>query len=112
MAMILDPAYLATNRSTAFEVNVGGVVNILEAMIAFEVPRVVNFSSIGVIPRVLYQPIDGNHPLLLADAGPGTDFYGSTKVALCVASTSRRVSGASSSIARGFSFARSGMNVS
>jgi nucleoside-diphosphate-sugar epimerase len=81
MGMILDPAYLATNRSTAFDVNVGGVVNVLEAMIAFEVPRVVNFSSIGVIPRVLYQPIDGNHPLLLADAGPGTDFYGSTKVA-------------------------------
>jgi UDP-glucose 4-epimerase len=81
MGMILDPAYLATNRSSAFEVNVGGVVNVLEAMIAFDVPRVVNFSSIGVLPRVLYQPIDGNHPLLLADAGPGTDFYGSTKVA-------------------------------
>jgi nucleoside-diphosphate-sugar epimerase len=81
MAMILDPAYLATNRSTAFEVNVGGVVNVLEAMIAFDVARVVNFSSIGVLPRVLYQPIDANHPLLLADGGPGTDFYGSSKVA-------------------------------
>lgn len=34
-----------------------------------------------MLPRVLYQPIDGNHPLILADAGPGTDFYGSTKVA-------------------------------
>jgi nucleoside-diphosphate-sugar epimerase len=81
MAMILDPAYLATNRSTAFEVNVGGVVNVLEAMISFETGRLVNFSSIGVIPRVLYKPIDADHPLLLADAGPGTDFYGSTKVA-------------------------------
>ena len=81
MGMILDPAYLATNRSTAFEVNVGGVVNVLEAMIAFDVQRIVNFSSIGVLPRVLYQPIDGNHPVLLADAGPGTDFYGSSKVA-------------------------------
>ena len=80
--MILDPAYMANNRSTAFEVNVGGVVNLVEAMIAFGVPRLVNFSSIGVLPRVLYQPIDGNHPLLLADAGPGTDFYGSTKVAV------------------------------
>src|SRR5439155_16778394 len=39
------------------------------------------FSSIGVLPRVMYQPIDGNHPILLADAGPGTDFYGSTKAA-------------------------------
>ena len=50
-------------------------------MIAFGVPRLVNFSSIGVLPRVLYEPIDGNHPILVADAGPGTDFYGSTKVA-------------------------------
>jgi nucleoside-diphosphate-sugar epimerase len=79
--MILDPAYLATNRSTAFQVNVGGVINLVEAMIAFGVPRLVNFSSVGVLPRVMYEPIDGNHPILLADAGPGTDFYGSTKVA-------------------------------
>ncbi|TML68132.1 MAG: NAD(P)-dependent oxidoreductase [Actinobacteria bacterium] len=79
--MIIDPAYLATNRSTAFQVNVGGVVNLVEAMIAFGVPRVVNFSSIGVLPRVMYQPIDSNHPILLADGGPGTDFYGCTKAA-------------------------------
>jgi UDP-glucose 4-epimerase len=80
--MILDPAYLATNRSTAFQVNVGGVINIVEAMIAFGVPRLVNFSSIGVLPRVLSRPIDANHPIVLADAGPGTDFYGSTKAAV------------------------------
>lgn len=79
--MILDPAYLATNRTTAFQVNVGGVINLVEAMIAFAVPRLVNFSSIGVLPRVMYRPIDANHPILLADAGPGTDFYGSTKAA-------------------------------
>jgi nucleoside-diphosphate-sugar epimerase len=79
--MILDPAYLATNRSTAFMTNVGGVVNLVEAMIAFGVPRLVNFSSIGVLPRVVYRPIDANHPLVLADGGPGTDFYGSTKAA-------------------------------
>ena len=29
----------------------------------------------------MYEPIDSNHPILLADAGPGTDFYGSTKAA-------------------------------
>jgi nucleoside-diphosphate-sugar epimerase len=37
---------------------------------------------------VLYEPIDANHPVVLADAGPGTDFYGSTKLAaeaLCFA---------------------------
>jgi nucleoside-diphosphate-sugar epimerase len=79
--MILDPAYLATNRSTAFQVNVGGVINLAEAMIAFGVPRLVNFSSIGVLPRVVARPIDGNHPVVLAVAGPGTYFYGSTKAA-------------------------------
>jgi UDP-glucose 4-epimerase len=79
--MILDPAYLATNRATAFQVNVGGVLNLVEAMIAFGVPRLVNFSSIGVLPRVMYRPVDANHPILLADAGPGTDFYGATKAA-------------------------------
>jgi UDP-glucose 4-epimerase len=79
--MILDPGYLATNRTTAFQVNVGGVMNLVEAMIAFGVSRMINFSSIGVLPRVVYEPIDANHPILLADAGPGTDFYGSTKVA-------------------------------
>jgi nucleoside-diphosphate-sugar epimerase len=88
LGMILDPAFLATNRSTALAVNVGGAVNVLEAAIAEGVPRIVNFSSIGVLPRVLYEPIDANHPVLLADAGPGTDFYGSTKLAaeaLCTA---------------------------
>jgi nucleoside-diphosphate-sugar epimerase len=88
LGMILDPAFLALNRSTAFDVNIGGAVNVLEAALAFGVPRVVNFSSIGVLPRVLYEPIDANHPVLLADAGPGTDFYGSTKLAaeaLCFA---------------------------
>jgi UDP-glucose 4-epimerase len=50
-------------------------------MIAFGVPRLVTFSSIGVLPRVVYRPIDANHPLVLADGGPGTDFYGSTKAA-------------------------------
>jgi UDP-glucose 4-epimerase len=90
MGMILDPVYLATNRSTGFEVNVRGVVNVLEAMIAFDTGRMVNFSSIGVLPRVLYTPIDGNHPVFVTDGGPGTDFYGCTKVAaeaMCFAYT-------------------------
>ena len=47
-----------------------------------------NFSSIGVLPSVEYQPIDVNHPMVLASKGPGTDFYGSSKAAselLCYA---------------------------
>ena len=81
MGMIIDPAYLARNRTTGIQVNVLGTVNVLEAAIAFGIDRIVNFSSIGVLPSVEYQPIDSNHPIVLANRGPGTDFYGSAKAA-------------------------------
>jgi UDP-glucose 4-epimerase len=88
MGMIIDPGFQARNRSTAIQVNILGTVNVLEAALAFGVDTIVNFSSIGVLPGVISQPIDANHPILLAGAGPGTDFYGSSKAAselLCFA---------------------------
>lgn len=88
MGTIIDPEYLMKNRASGIQVNVLGTVNVLEASIAFDVDRIVNFSSIGVLPGVAYQPVDSNHPVLLASKGPGTDFYGATKVAseaLCYA---------------------------
>jgi len=88
MGMIIDPGYLAVNRATGIQVNVLGTVNVLEAALAFDVDRIVAFSSIGVLPSVEYQPIDVNHPIVLANRGPGTDFYGSQKAAselLCFA---------------------------
>jgi nucleoside-diphosphate-sugar epimerase len=88
MATLVNPAVLTANRTTMFRVNVGGVVNVLEAAIAFDVERIVNFSSIGILPRVQYEPIDAKHPVFLADMGSGTDFYGCSKVAaeaLCFA---------------------------
>jgi UDP-glucose 4-epimerase len=81
MGIIIDPAYLATNRTTALQVNIVGTANVLEACVAFDVDRIVYFSSIGVLPSVEYEPIDVNHPILLASRGPGTGFYGSTKAA-------------------------------
>jgi UDP-glucose 4-epimerase len=85
---IIDPMYLATNRMSGIQVNILGTVNLLEASLAFDVDRLVTFSSIGVLPSVEYEPIDVNHPVLLASKGPGTDFYGSTKASselLCYA---------------------------
>ncbi len=79
MAMILDPAILARSRWTALRVNVGGTIVVLEAMRLFGVERLVNFSSIGVLPKVQYEPIDAAHPLVLPQSGPGTDFYGAAK---------------------------------
>ncbi len=88
LATLINPSVLAANRTTMFRVNIGGVVNVLEAAIAFDVERIVNFSSIGILPRVQYEPIDAAHPVFLADSGSGTDFYGCSKVAgeaLCFA---------------------------
>ena len=81
LAAVLDPGALVRNRRTAVRVNFDSVVTLLETMLVFGVERLVNFSSIGVLPRVQYEPIDSNHPVLLAGSGPGTDFYGAAKVA-------------------------------
>ena len=43
--------------------------------------RVVFISSIGVLPTEQYEPIRRNHPLILANEGPGSGFYGAAKVA-------------------------------
>jgi nucleoside-diphosphate-sugar epimerase len=88
MAMVLDPAYLAKHRDGGFDVNVGGTVNVLEATKEYGVRRLVNFSSIGILPKVQYEPIDAKHPIVLGASGPGTAFYGAHKVAgevLCFA---------------------------
>jgi UDP-glucose 4-epimerase len=88
MGTIIDGAYLMKNRASGIQTNIHATVNVLEASLAFEVDRIVNFSSIGVLPSVEYLPVDANHPVILAAKGPGTDFYGATKVAseaLCYA---------------------------
>ena len=56
-------------------------MNVFEAARLFEVERVVQFSSIGVLPTVQYEPIDAAHPLVLATEGPGSGAYGAAKAA-------------------------------
>ena len=81
VAAITNPVFLATNPLPAIQVNFLGLINVLEAARLFGVERVVNFSSIGALPAVQYEPIDANHPVLLAGEGPGSGFYGAAKVA-------------------------------
>lgn len=88
MAMAVDPPFLMQNRDTGFRVNVGGTMNVLEAMVLFRIERLVNFSSVGVLPAIQYEPADGFHPVLLPTMGSGTGMYGAQKVAaeaLCFA---------------------------
>lgn len=56
-------------------------MNVLAAMHRLKLRRLVCFSTIGVLPAVRYEPMDADHPVLLADQGPGASFYGAAKVA-------------------------------
>jgi len=80
-AAVVDLAVLAGRPALAVQVNVIGSLNILEAARIFEVNRVIYFSSIAVLPSLQYEPVDVNHPVLLAAEGPGESFYGAGKVA-------------------------------
>ncbi len=63
----------------AFQTNVTGTLNVLEAARRTSVERVVDISSIGVLPRNQYEPIDAAHPIILAREGPGSGAYGAAK---------------------------------
>jgi UDP-glucose 4-epimerase len=81
MASIVNPVYLSQHPDQALAVNTGGTLNVLEAVRQLGLRRLVYFSSIGVLPRVQYEPIDNKHPLLIGTEGPGASFYGAAKVA-------------------------------
>src|SRR5215213_550823 len=65
-AMIIDPAFLAKNPTTNINVNFGGTIHALEATRLFDVERMIYLSSIGVLSAKHYEPIDVNHPVLVA----------------------------------------------
>ncbi len=77
----VDVAALYHDPFKAFQTNVVGTVNIFEAARRTGVGRVVDFSSIGVLPAIQYQPIDAAHPIILPRQGPGSGAYGAAKAA-------------------------------
>jgi nucleoside-diphosphate-sugar epimerase len=72
---------LTKQPALALHVNLVGTFNILEGCRLFDVERLVNFSSIGVLPKVQYEPMDANHPVILSTEGPASSFYGAAKLA-------------------------------
>lgn len=80
LGAILDIPLLDKNPMLAYQVNVGGTMNILEAGRLHGVDRVVVFSTIAVIPKVAYLPIDGSHPTITSTRGP-LGAYGAAKLA-------------------------------
>jgi nucleoside-diphosphate-sugar epimerase len=75
----VEVATLFRDPYQAFKTNVTGTLNVLEAARRTGVARVVDISSIGVLPSIRYQPIDADHPVLLAREGPGSGAYGAAK---------------------------------
>jgi nucleoside-diphosphate-sugar epimerase len=82
LAASIDMADLESFPTQVLTQMVTGTVNVLEAMrLLGGVERLVNFSSIGVLPTRQYEPIDCNHPTLMAGEGPASGIYGAGKVA-------------------------------
>lgn len=78
---VMDTAFLDRHPTIAFRTNLGGTLNLLEAArLLADVQRFIFFSTIGVIGRVLYEPVDANHPVLSSRDGP-LGAYGAAKAA-------------------------------
>jgi len=75
----VDVTALFRDPYRAFQTNLAGTVNVLEASNRVGVQRVVDISSIGVLPPNRYQPIDAAHPIITARSGPGSGAYGAAK---------------------------------
>jgi len=77
----INLAYLSREPKAAFDIIAQGTVNVLEAVRLMDVERLVFLSSIAVLPTVQYEPIDANHPTVMANEGPGAAAYGAGKLA-------------------------------
>jgi len=77
----VNPPGLERDPERAVTENFLTTLRWLQACVTYGVPRFILASSIGVLPRVQYEPIDESHPLVLAQEGPGSSFYGASKAA-------------------------------
>lgn len=90
-ANVMDIGLLDRNPIMALNVNVAGAVNVMEAARLLGVGRVILFSSVAVHGQKRYEPIDVNHPTIMANIGP-LGAYGAAKLAVEAFSYSYRQS--------------------
>jgi UDP-glucose 4-epimerase len=81
LASMVNDATTIKSPKTSYTNMLGSTINILEVCVKVGIERLLNCSSIGVIPIKQYEPIDANHPVLLGNAGPAAGAYGAGKVA-------------------------------
>lgn len=81
LASHLDLPYLDEHPIVALQVNVAGGLNVYEAARSHGVSRVIVLSTIAVIPEVRYEPLDADHPVMVATRGP-RDAYTASKISV------------------------------
>jgi nucleoside-diphosphate-sugar epimerase len=87
MANIGNANVILENPRVWWRLQPGSTLNVLEVMRELGLNRLIYFSTGGVLARLQYEPIDANHPVILADGGP-SGLYGAGKLAgeaLCMA---------------------------
>jgi nucleoside-diphosphate-sugar epimerase len=80
LGSLMDVALLDRNPMLALKVNVEGTLNVFEAARLLDVDRVVMLSTVAVMGKKLYEPIDADHPTITSRVGP-LGAYGAGKVA-------------------------------
>lgn len=81
MASMVNDADTIKSPKQSYTNMLGATINVLEVCVRTGIERLLNCSSIGVIPVKQYEPIDASHPVLLGQAGPAAGAYGAGKVA-------------------------------
>lgn len=81
LASMVNDADTIKSPKRSYTDMLGSTINVLEVCAKMGIERLLNCSSIGVIPIKQYEPIDVNHPVLLGHAGPAAGAYGAGKVA-------------------------------
>lgn len=80
-AALVNPPYSIDNPYITYMTNLGGTINVLEAARLQEVERVIYISTIGVLAKKQYEPIDEKHPVFIPTEGNPTGHYGASKAA-------------------------------
>ncbi|MGI8783301.1 MAG: NAD-dependent epimerase/dehydratase family protein [Acidobacteriota bacterium] len=82
LAASIDMESLESHPKQVYDQMLGGTINVLEAMrLMGGVERLVNYSSIGALTTRQYEPIDCNHPTVMAAEGTSSGVYGAGKLA-------------------------------
>lgn len=78
---IVDVPSLNRDPARAVEFNLLPTLRLLELARQHKTQHFVFSSSVGVLPTIREEPIRADHPVITESEGPGSGFYGASKIA-------------------------------